>query len=387
MGITYRQSNGTRLSVSQMDDNFHYIEQQLAGLTSSKTDRLVSPHQSKGGNDLEVILDNKGTLNTPLLLPTDIWTAVCDYSHVIGTYEFDNVGLWEFNFKFEVSQNGIVSTMVDNPFPILTNPGYTSGNSFRFTEADHGIPDFIFDVQLNNVVLSGVAGWAANLAVTEAPEYPSTIKSLGAVKITANDKHLTFGTDGSLTFPDYSVQTTAYKPAYKVFTALLTQSGGSDVQYIGSDEILPLNVGVTYTIINNDGTGDFTNVGAPNNDVGTSFVATGTTPTNWGTTGDVQVSYNTGAPVATVLENTIGNIWFTYEGDGTYVCNSNGLFSSNKTAGFITYNDGGPSGLSDKPFLSVYPVNDYIIYVNSALDGLGSNDVFAFTSFEIRVYN
>jgi hypothetical protein len=187
--------------------------------TPGTTDRLIS------NNNLEVVLDSKGTLNTPLLLPTGIWTARCDTYHMIGTYQLDNTNAWEFNFKFEVSQDGIVQTQVSNPFPIPTNPGYASGNSFRFTEQDHGIPDFIFDIILGDVVLPGPAGWTANLSVTQAPEYPSTIKSLGAVKITANDKHLTFGTDGSLTFPDYSVQTTAYKPIYKVYTALLTQSG------------------------------------------------------------------------------------------------------------------------------------------------------------------
>jgi hypothetical protein len=33
MSITYREGNEGRLSVSQMDDNFRYIEEQLAGLT------------------------------------------------------------------------------------------------------------------------------------------------------------------------------------------------------------------------------------------------------------------------------------------------------------------------------------------------------------------
>jgi len=221
MGITYRQGNEGRLTVQQMDDNFHYLEDQLAGLTQSNSDRLIN-------NNLEVVLDNKGTLNTPLLLPTDIWTATCDTNHMIGTYELDDTMAWEFHFKFEVSQDGIVSTMVDNPFPILTNPGYVSGNSFRFTEADHGIPDFIFDVQLDDVVLPGGAGWTANLAVTQAPEYPSTIKSLGAIKLTSDSNSIILGTDGvlsipnSIQFPDNSVQTTA---GPKVFKGVFNQTG------------------------------------------------------------------------------------------------------------------------------------------------------------------
>jgi hypothetical protein len=37
MGITYRVGNEGRLTVQQMDDNFHYIEEQLAGLSSSNS--------------------------------------------------------------------------------------------------------------------------------------------------------------------------------------------------------------------------------------------------------------------------------------------------------------------------------------------------------------
>jgi hypothetical protein len=63
------------------------------------------------------------------------------------------------------------------------------------------------------------------------------------------------------------------------------------------------------------------------------------------------------------------------------------LFTNFKTVGFITYNDGGSTGLDDKPTFSIYPSNDYNIYVNSALNGTLSNNVLAFSSFEIRVYN
>jgi hypothetical protein len=115
---------------------------------------------------------------------------------------------------------------------------------------------------------------------------------------------------------------------YKVYTALLTQSGGADVQYIYTGL---LTIGVTYLINVNDVGGDFTNVGAPNNNVGTSFVATGTTPNSWGDNLNVELEYNTGAPVVTVLENTIGNIWFTYDVVGGYSIWSDSLFTENKT--------------------------------------------------------
>ena len=117
---------------------------------------------------------------------------------------------------------------------------------------------------------------------------------------------------------------------YKVYTALLTQSGNSVIAYINSDDEPPvlLTIGVTYTIIDNTNGFDLTNVGAPNNDVGTIFTATGTTPNNWG---NGYVSYDTGAPVVTVLENTIGNIYWTYDSTGLYFANSTGAFPDGKT--------------------------------------------------------
>jgi hypothetical protein len=114
---------------------------------------------------------------------------------------------------------------------------------------------------------------------------------------------------------------------YKVYTALLTQRGGDGMTSIGAGD---LTIGVTYQIIDNAGSGwDFTNVGAPNNDIDTYFVATGTTPNSWGIDG--QLDYNTGAPVVTVLENTIGNVWFTYDDLGNYAARSSNLFLDNKT--------------------------------------------------------
>jgi len=125
---------------------------------------------------------------------------------------------------------------------------------------------------------------------------------------------------------------------YKVFTALLTQSGESDILtvYVGTDYgPNQLTIGITYTIEGNDTT-DFTNVGAPNNEVGTSFIATGTNPNNQNANGQTYLDYNTGAPVVNVLENTIGNIWFSYQSEGIYIINSNDLFTQNKTILFAS---------------------------------------------------
>jgi hypothetical protein len=175
---------------------------------------------------------------------------------------------------------------------------------------------------------------------------------------------------------------------YKVYTALLTQSGGDDPLSIDSGL---LTLGVTY-VINNDSTGmDFTNVGAPNNNLGISFVATGTTPSSWGAnegTFNGTLVYNTGAPLVTVLENTIGNIWLTFDSDGNYVINSNGLFVENKswTPTILILND--TAGVRDGEICEIrrQNANQYNI---STFDqsGAGINDVLNKTPIEIRVYN
>ena len=117
-------------------------------------------------------------------------------------------------------------------------------------------------------------------------------------------------------------------PKYKVYTALLTQSGGDNIIGVAGDE--NINIGVTYQITDNPDNYDLTIYGAPNNNIGTSFVANQSVlPLPY--TNSLQLLANTGAPVVTVLENTIGNVWFEFESNGFYKVVSNSLFINNKT--------------------------------------------------------
>ena len=165
---------------------------------------------------------------------------------------------------------------------------------------------------------------------------------------------------------------------YKVFTALLTQSGGDDPQTITSGI---LTKGVTYRIESGDG--DYSNVGAPNNNEYTYFVATADAePTTWGSFG---LLYNAGAPVATVLENTIGNIWFNYKDVGAYAIGSSDLFLDNKTTLSIN-------------LMGEDPTNGFVclgFIQNTETLGIVTGDTSTFldsvlvlaTPIEIRVYN
>lgn len=161
-------------------------------------------------------------------------------------------------------------------------------------------------------------------------------------------------------------------PTYKVYTALVTQNGSDNSLFIGSGD---LTIGVTYVIDDNSGGADFTNVGAPNNEIGTYFVATEITPNSWGTGGLI---YDEGAPVVTVLENTIGNVWFTYYIDGQYFVNSVGLFTVDKTWTNPTAND------NRSIQFAMFRINDNQCKI---VDASGENNGMANTSIEIRVYN
>jgi hypothetical protein len=167
------------------------------------------------------------------------------------------------------------------------------------------------------------------------------------------------------------------KPKYKVYTALLTQGGGDDPQSLSSG---PVTKGVTY-YITDASDGDFTNVGAPNNDEYTYFVAINDeVPNNYGS---ALLAFNTGAPVVTVLENTIGNIWFSYIVVGEYRASSDTLFTLGKSwnmpAIFLLGSDvyAGSMINGDE--------NRYAIF--TTVNTIPTDNILENTPIEIRVYN
>lgn len=186
---------------------------------------------------------------------------------------------------------------------------------------------------------------------------------------------------------DQFVESKIPTPTYKVFSALLTQSGGDNTQYINwDDNPNTLTIGVTYTITANDDNTNFVIAGAPNNNVGTSFIATSQT-VGWDThsQGNNQVSYNTGAPIVNVLENTIGNIYWTYVIDGVYTANLLGAFDPEKT--FVTISNPN-SAYVESPGVCDTNVSIDAVQINTFDSGFFStNGQLYLNSFEIRVYN
>jgi hypothetical protein len=170
------------------------------------------------------------------------------------------------------------------------------------------------------------------------------------------------------------------KPKYKVFTALLTQNGTSDELILSSGAVTK---GVTYRI---DGAsdGDFSNVGALSNEASTYFIATNNEVPN--SYGSATLLYDPGAPVAIVLENTIGNIWFEYLTFGEYTVNSNNLFIEDKTA--VDIDAFSYDNILSYSFISnqtIFPEN--MINITSQLSGGPIDSILAKNRIEIRVYN
>lgn len=83
-----------------------------------------------------------------------------------------------------------------------------------------------------------------------------------------------------------------------------------------------------------------------------------------------------GAPTATVLENTLGNIIYTYDSAGQYIGTLTGGFTNNKTSIL--------SGSTNNGDIAIVTRNnvDTIIIV-----ALGGDDNLNQTTLEIRVYN
>jgi hypothetical protein len=179
-------------------------------------------------------------------------------------------------------------------------------------------------------------------------------------------------------------------PTYKVFTALLTQEGGADntvnVNYINKEDLV---VGQTYYIDDNepviDGGTDFTRVGSINNAIGTYFIAT-STDAMWGENGGSLIA-NLSAPTATVLENTIGNVWFTFLGTGNYEIASDYLFTKQKTSVIMStpYEKGFPE--IPRTYTTTYEQTNSIYLYTLSLSASRSNGSLNDTFIEIRVYN
>jgi hypothetical protein len=188
---------------------------------------------------------------------------------------------------------------------------------------------------------------------------------------------------------------------YKVFTALVSQSGGTNPAVLTEGAV---QTGVTYRLSGVSNASDFSNVGGPGagEAIDNTYIIAinNEIPLNYG---GASLIYDDGAPKATVLENTIGNIGFDFLDTGKYRIISQSLFKYPKTFinGAKTNNDGyavfnpfvGTNG-NDLPsirgyFFDIEPGNESIIGLSTVKNnaqfenGIIDDPI----CIEIRVYN
>lgn len=167
---------------------------------------------------------------------------------------------------------------------------------------------------------------------------------------------------------------------YKVYTALLTQNGANDFYTINNTESFV--VGFTYEIMANPNDEDLTTIGAPDNNVGTKFVCTVQADPNTYTT-DLELRFDKGTPVLTILENTLDfDIYWQMNNTGYYFAVSNGEFNQLKTHVIIG------SVVSSTASTKAYRFTDNYVGVRTYSTGnTPGNSILSYTPIEIRVYN
>jgi hypothetical protein len=160
----------------------------------------------------------------------------------------------------------------------------------------------------------------------------------------------------------------------KVYVALLTQTTVSTTSGL-------LVVGKTYLIMNLVAGDDFANVGYTS--INIPFIATGTTPTNWTNSTEV-INVTDSVPVATVLENTIGEVpTYVYENPGSYSLKTVGaIMLETKTAVTV-----GASRNTSKTLCEVtYNSDTELLILTNNLSGTFIDNVLYQTKIEISIY-
>lgn len=160
---------------------------------------------------------------------------------------------------------------------------------------------------------------------------------------------------------------------------LLSQSGGDDPQTATSGT---LTQGVTYEIVAFETGDDFTLSGAPNNDVGTKWIANGVAPT-W--SNGSEIGWNGGSPFiyAQISDYTSYPFWFEWNSDGFYNLAKTGDFDNTKT--FYNMNFQSADPLGDFTSGARMKLNSGFIVFSSFDTNIPANDIIDKTPVEITI--
>ena len=160
---------------------------------------------------------------------------------------------------------------------------------------------------------------------------------------------------------------------------LLSQTGGDDPQTATSGS---LTQGVTYEIVAFETGDDFTPSGAPNNDVGTKWIANNVAPT-W--SNGSEIGWNGGAPFiyAQISDYTSYPFWFEWNSDGVYNLVKTGDFDNTKTFYNMNFQSNDPS--ADFTYGARMKLNSGFIVFSSFDTNTPANDIIDKAPVEITI--
>lgn len=178
----------------------------------SDTDRKLSFKVTDANNRVrewqmadsgETILPGSFTIKDLFPLTFDAVLDATTFSPTTENPEFGGGQGWVFPVTFTVDPKGMIETTVvinDQESDI----GYTIGDTFQFTETQHGIPNFSLFISITDIQFNFPA-YIVTLAFTQAPELNASFKSASAFKMSVGENDFTFGTDGSIAFGNISM--------------------------------------------------------------------------------------------------------------------------------------------------------------------------------------
>lgn len=121
-----------------------------------------------------------------------------------SNYLFGNGNSWGYDITFAVDGTGTVTTVFNNT-PQLTSIGYAVGDTFRFTEQHHGIPNFDFFISILTITESfDLTSYAVELSLSNPPLLDAALSTSGPLKLMAGTSGYRFGSNSSLTLPNSS---------------------------------------------------------------------------------------------------------------------------------------------------------------------------------------
>ena len=288
-----------------------------------------------------LILGNKYLINELIKgIPVTFSNLIGGSNYLSSTYSMNGTG--DGQLKVDLKTVGGVITEISNG--LLTGLFYSALDTFVLTSFAYGNDHLI---RIDTVDESGIP-------------LTFTILNGGTNNYVYCSDSLNIEWD---TLLGVFQSVTLFPGTYKNFEVgdVITINGGS---YNGSFEIASVN------------SDNFSNLGYVSN--GTVFTATGNIPTTW-LNGTIVIDATESAPIPTIMENTIGDIVWTYVSNGDYTATLSDAFTNNKT--LLFYEKGEDVNGNTIRFFKISE-SVYRVLTVSAND-----NVFDNSSIEIRVYN